>query len=366
MTKKIQFTKKSPFSKELKRRVDAYFQEQNLSPRDQPKMYLKTVIILSWTLASYALLLFGPAIVWFKFLMAASLGAAMAGVGFSIMHDGGHRSYSTKNWINRIAFFSLDMLGASSYIWNWKHNVFHHTYPNIVDHDDDLNVGVFGRLAPEQTHYKFHQYQHIYLWFLYGLLPAKWHLFDDFEKLYTGRMGVNSFPRPKGWDLFVFFSGKILFFTWAFVIPSMFYSFWVVCAFYLFATFIEGVLLAVVFQLAHCLEEADFPMPNEYNKIDDDFLIHQLHTTADFAPNNKLLSWYVGGLNFQVEHHLFPKVSHIHYPALAKIVEETCNDYGIQYHCHATFWGSLRSHYNWLVRLGKNAEQVAPSVAEPA
>ncbi|MCB9639439.1 MAG: acyl-CoA desaturase [Myxococcales bacterium] len=327
-------------------------------------MYLKTFILFLWLGSSYALLLSGRLSAWGACLVAVFLGVAMAGIGFNVMHDGGHRSYSKRDWINRWMFYSLDLLGGNSYYWNWKHNNLHHSYTNIDQHDTDLEVGPFGRLSPHQKHLWFHRFQHLYLWFLYGLLAIKWQLFDDFFNLAVGKVGNNPVPRPKGKDLIHLFLGKMLFYFFAFLLPMYFFPWQKVLALYVLASFVEGLILAVVFQMAHCLEEAEFLVPPKNNdRIQQDWFSHQLATTVNFAPSSRFLSWYCGGLNYQIEHHLFPKVSHIHYPALSSVVRETCEEYGIAYRSHRTLWASLRSHYRWLKRMGRPpaTPQMTPS-----
>jgi linoleoyl-CoA desaturase len=195
--------------------------------------------------------------------------------------------------------------------------------------------------------------QHLYLWLVYGLLPIKWQLLTDFRHIIIGRIGVHRFPRPKGWDLVVFIGGKVVFLLLAFVLPLMLHSFWTVIAFYLATTYVQGVLLAVVFQLAHCVEEADFPMPREdTGRMESAWAVHQVETTVDFARRNRLLSWFAGGLNFQIEHHLFPQICHVHYPRLAHLVESTCREFGLKYAEHKTLLSAIVSHFRWLRRMG--------------
>jgi linoleoyl-CoA desaturase len=278
----------------------------------------------------------------------------MAAIGFNIQHDGGHKAYSDRHWVNRLAAMTLDLLGGSSYVWDHKHNTVHHTYANITGHDDDIEVGVLARMSPHQPRYKFHRFQHWYLWLLYGGLPIKWQLFDDYYNIARKKIGNYGFARPKGKDLAIFIAGKAVFMSMAFFIPLMFHSFWVVVAFYVLANWVNGILLAIVFQLAHVVEEAEFPMPDEKTgKIETHWAVHQVMTTVDFARNNRFLSWYLGGLNFQVEHHLFPRICHVHYPKVSRIVENVCKDFGIPYNSHKSFAAGVASHFRWIRQMGQ-------------
>jgi linoleoyl-CoA desaturase len=319
-------------------------------------MYLKGAIIFSWFAVSYAVLVFLAGTWWLALAAAVSLGLAMAAVGFNIQHDAGHQAYSRRKWINKLLALTLDLLGGSSFVWAKKHNSVHHCFVNISGHDDDIDIGFFGRLTPHQKRLKFHRFQHIYLWFLYGLLPTKWQIYDDFRDVATGRIAGHRFQRPCGWDLATLIGGKLVFFSLALAIPLLVHPLWAVLLFYALASFVQGVTLSVVFQLAHCVEEADFPLPRpNAGRMEATWAVHQVETTVDFARGNRFLSWVIGGLNFQIEHHLFPRISHIHYPALAPLVEETCREFGVRYIAHQTFRASLASHYRWLRLLGSAA-----------
>lgn len=360
----LKFAAGDGFQRELRRRVQEYFERTGRSERDSPRMYLKTATILVWFAASYAALVFWSDAWWLGLPLAVSLGLSMAAIGFSIQHDGSHQSYSRYRWVNQLAALSLDMLGGSSFVWAKKHNSVHHTYANITGHDDDINIGLLGRLSPHQRRLRFHRLQHFYLWALYGLLPTKWQIYDDFRDVLRGHISGHRMGRPQGWQWVAFLGGKAVFFSLACVIPLLVHSWWSVLCFYLVASFAQGVTLSVVFQLAHCVEDADFPMPQaDSNRMETAWAVHQVETTVDFARENRLLSWLVGGLNYQIEHHLFPRICHIHYPALAPVVEATCREFGIRYVAYPTLRLGIASHYRWLKRMGQPAEESANPMA---
>jgi linoleoyl-CoA desaturase len=344
------------FHRELRRRVEQYFTRSARSPRDCPRMYLKTAVVLGWCAASYGLLVFFAGSWWWALSLAISLGLSMAAVGFNIQHDGGHQAYSSRPWINRLMARTLDLLGGSSYFWARKHNTIHHSYANITGHDDDIDLGLLGRLSPHQKRLKFHRFQHLYLWVLYGFLPTKWQVYDDFRDLAAGRVCGNRFARPKGWELAVFLGGKTLFFSLALVVPLLMHPAWAVLPLYITASFVQGVTLSVVFQLAHCVEGAAFPLPRQdTGRMETAWAVHQVGATVDFARGSRLLSWFIGGLNFQIEHHLFPRICHVHYSALAPLVEETCREFGLNYVAHETFMAGVASHFRWLRRMGMSS-----------
>lgn len=351
---RLKFGKDDGFHAELRRRVDEYFQRTGLQERDCPRMYLKTAVVMGGGALCYVLLVFAARTWWQALPLAVLLGLAMACIGFNVQHDGGHRAYSRRPWINKLASMTLDLIGGSSYIWHWQHAIFHHTYANITGHDSDIDLGALGRLTPHQKRYAFHRWQHFYIWPFYGLMAVSWQLFGDYHELVTGRVkNGHRFPRPKGWDLATLVAGKTLFLTLAFGIPLMNHRWWAVLFFYGVTSSVLGLVLSVVFQLAHCVEEAEFPLPREdTGRVEKAWAIHQVETTVDFARRSRLACWMLGGLNFQVEHHLFPRVCHIHYPALSKVVEATCREYGVRYLEHQTMFAGVVSHFRWLRRMG--------------
>jgi linoleoyl-CoA desaturase len=361
----LKFATDKGFHAEVDRRVLAYFESTGRSQKANTAMAVKTGVLLAWFVLSYVLLVFAAQTWWQAGLASLSLAMAMAGVGFSVQHDANHGAYSKSSAVNRGMGLTLDLLGASSYLWRFKHNVAHHTFTNLAGADDDINLAPFARVAPSQPHHAFHRAQHIYLWALYGFLMFKWHLVYDFKNLARGWVARSKFPRPKGWSLAELVAGKLFFFGWAVALPLVFHAWWVVLVFYAITSFVLGVLLSVVFQLAHCVEETDFPdVPVGAERLPVPWAVHQVQTTADFAPRNRLLTWYVGGLNFQIEHHLFPRMCHVHYPKIAGIVQGVCRELGVRYTSHASLGQALASHGRWLRRMGRSPSLgLRPTVA---
>jgi linoleoyl-CoA desaturase len=316
-------------------------------------MYGKTAIILTSFASSYALLVFVATAWWQALPFAVALGLTIVAIGFNVMHDANHEAYSDHRWLNRALGMTLDVVGGSSHFWRWKHNVFHHTFVNVVGYDTDINLVGLGRLTPHHRHAWFHRWQHFYVWFLYGAMVVKWHLYDDFRLLVTRRMAQHSVPRPRGSQWAVFIGGKLVFLSLAFAIPLLLHPAWAVAAGYLVTTVVVGVVLAVVFQLAHCVEHANFPTDLGAGRMATAWAIHQVETSVDFARDSRAACWLLGGLNFQIEHHLFPHICHVNYPAIAPLVERTCHEFGVQYKHNKTFLSALRSHYGWLRAMGR-------------
>jgi linoleoyl-CoA desaturase len=348
----LKFGSNNDFQVELRRRVDEFFSTTGRRKRDCPHMYLKTGIIVAIFAASYTSLVFFAQTWWQAVPLAMLLGLSIAGIGFNVQHDGGHQAYSNHAWVNSMMARTLDVLGGSSYLWRWKHGIFHHTYVNIAGHDTDIDLGALVRLSSRQKRFWVHRWQHFYLWCLYGLMAIQWHFIGDFREVIVGRIGDHRVPRPKGPDLAIFIAGKLVFFTWAFGIPLLFHPVWAVALFYTVATVVLGLVLSVVFQLAHCVEQAEFPLPQPGTaRIENAWAIHQVETAVDFARSSRLAAWLLGGLNFQIEHHLFPRICHVNYPAISSLVEETCREFGVKY-SDQSFPAGVASHFRWLRQMG--------------
>lgn len=349
------------FHADLKRAVDGYFTRTGRSPRGGPALALQGLLLLAWLGASWGLLVLGHPGPVAAVLLAVSCGLAVAGIGFDVMHDANHGSASTRRWANRLLGYSLDLIGGSSWLWRHKHNVLHHTWPNVAGLDTDGDAGAFLRLAPTQPLRRAHRWQWLYAWPLYGLFAMKWWLADDYRELVTGRIGGHPFARPRGWDLALALLGKAAFYGWAIVVPFALHATWAALGLWLLAAATAGLVLSTVFQLAHCVGDAAHPDARGGLALAEDWATHQVHATVDFARGNRLLGWYVGGLNFQVEHHLFPAVSHVHYRALSPLVEAVCRAHGVRFVARPTLGAALQANVRWLRALGRPPELAPPA-----
>ena len=362
---KLDFATDRTFENDVRRRVDEYFERSGRSRQASLRMYVKTGIILALFLASYLLLVFRATNAWQGLALAVALGLSVAGIGFNIAHDGGHGAYSKTARVNRLMAITMDLVGVSSYVWFWKHAVIHHRFVNITGYDTDIDLGLLARLSPHSPRLAFHRWQHIYLWFLYGFVAAKMQFVDDLKRVIRGRIGGHRFPRPRRRDVVILIAGKVVFLLWAFCIPLIFHPLGAVLFFYCVGVSVLGILLSVVFQLPHCVAQADFPVPEEETgRMKNPWAVHQAQVTLAFARKSRTVTWPLGGLNFHLEHHLFPTICSIHYPAITKIVEETCRDHGVKYAEHPTFRSGIASHYRWLKLMGTcgNVSEGQPGV----
>jgi linoleoyl-CoA desaturase len=327
-------------------------------------MFLKTGVSLAWLTSSYVILVFFSTSLIASIIAAVALAQGFVLVGFNVMHDGAHGSYSKRKRINRLMGFTLDLIGGSQMLWRQKHNLLHHTYTNINELDNDLHTSGLLRLSPQQPWYPWHRVQHLYAFPIYSLLTLSWITFNDFYRLFSGRLGDYKLRKPTTGDVSLFFLAKIFYFGYMVVLPSLFHPFKYVLIAFVGIHLIAGFTLSIVFQLAHTVQDNTFPQPDAHSgMIENEWAIHEVETTANFAPKNKLATWYLGGLNFQIEHHLFSRMCHIHYPAISRIVEQTCREFAISYICYPTVGSAIAAHYRFLKAMGGSRFLQSPLAA---
>jgi linoleoyl-CoA desaturase len=354
---KVTFNNKDKsFFNTLKSSVDQYFASQQIKKTGNWRLYSKTIILAPAAVILYSLLLFLPMPAFLAILLCSIMGFVVASIGFNVMHDACHGSYSSKSWVNETMALSSNLMGGNTYIWKFKHNIVHHTYTNIDGVDDDIALSPLMRQCASQKWLPPHRYQHIYGFILYAFTSLAWFFVMDFTKYFNRKVHTTPMTKMDTREHIIFWASKLLYAAIFVVIPIAVLGWlpWVIGFIALNLTL--GLTLAVVFQLAHVVEHTEFVHVDEnqdHMKIENEFAIHQVKTTANFAPRNKFISWYVGGLNYQVEHHLFPRISHVHYPAINKIVKQTCQQFGVKYNEFPTMQQAIASHYRMIRQLGK-------------
>ncbi|TYP91946.1 linoleoyl-CoA desaturase [Fodinibius salinus] len=348
---------KKNFSRELKERVDKYFEENNLSKHANTQMVAKTIILLTLYFGSYTLIMMESLSVGGMALLCFLMGIGMAGIGFSVSHDALHGAYSSNKYVNQFLGYTFDLMGANSYIWKITHNIIHHTYTNIYEHDEDLEVAEFIRLSPNAEHKTIHRLQHILAFFAYGFATLFWAFIKDYKYFFQSSLGPYEDKTHPAKEWITLGITKILYYGYMLVLPYILLpiTWWQLAIGFLIVHFTAGIILGVIFQLAHVVEETEHPTENEEGNIENAWMIHQIETTSDFAHDNDLLCWYIGGLNYQIEHHLFPQICSVHYPEISDIVRDMTQKYGLPYNYHETLGIAIKSHYNTLKEFGKPA-----------
>lgn len=340
----------------LRKNVDEYFKAQQLQPTGNARLYTKAAVIIIAYIACYVAALFLPVPMWIAGVLAGMLGVIQAFVGFNIMHDACHEAFSTNKKINYFFGLSMNALGSDAHMWRNKHNVLHHTYTNIDGADDDIAKTPLLRMCTSQPRFKAHKMQHIYLTFLYAISTLYWVLVKDFQHYFFGNGYAIETEKMKPLDHLMFWLTKIIYFGLYLALPIYVWGILPGIIGFVIMHALLGMVMSFVFQLAHVVENVEFEhATQEVTQIESEWAVHQIATTSDFAPNNPVVSWFLGGLNFQVIHHLFPRISHVHYPAIQKIVAKTCADYGVEYRFYPTMRAALASHFRHMKRLGQAA-----------
>jgi linoleoyl-CoA desaturase len=344
------------FWKTLRKNTTQYFKEKGISVKGNSNMVTKTIVMLALYLLPIVLLFTLQVNIWLGLVLLVLAGIGKAGIGMSVMHDGLHGSYSSKKWVNRLTGASMYLIGSNVFNWKIQHNIYHHAYTNLHGLDEDIQTRWIIRLCEHTPLKPIHKFQHIYALFLYSLMSLSM-LFGDITQLITyNKTGItrkhNASPTV---ELIKALSVKAIYLFVLIVLPLLFtdYAWWQVLVGFLIMHLVAGFILSIVFQMAHITEGAQQPIPSENTPTANSWAIHQLLTTSSFDRNSKLLNWYVGGLNFQIEHHLFPNICHIHYKELSVIVEQTANEFGIPYNLKPTLKAAFVSHVNRLKELGR-------------
>ena len=354
-------TGNTQFFATLNQRVNQYFKSNNISKHANTEMVIKTIFMLSLYLIPYALILGGVIqgnlALW---LTTIVMGLGMAGIGLSIMHDANHGAYSDKPWVNNLLGATLNLVGGHSFNWKVQHNVLHHTYTNVHEADEDISPRGVLRMAPGSPWKPMHRYQHLYAWFFYGLLTFVWILFKDFQRLTRyqrdGFVTRQKSTAAKEWSVLLL--TKAIYVIYICVIPmkvlDISFGTWFIG--FLTMHYISGFILAIIFQPAHVVDGTIYPVADDQGNLENNWAIHQMQTTTNFAMDSTWFSWYVGGLNFQVEHHLFPQICHIHYRKLAPILEATAKEFGVPYKKKKTFLDAVLDHAKMMKVLGASRE----------
>lgn len=344
------------FATAVRKNVNHYFREKGISIKGNLSMWFQTIAMLSFYIVPYILLLTLPMSNWAAILMVVFMGIGMAGIGMCVMHDAVHGSYSEKEWVNKMLGATMYLLGSNVLNWKIQHNILHHTYTNIEGQDEDIASRGPIRLSQHAPLKKIHHYQYIHAFFFYGLMTIS-KLTKDFTQLAAyNKAGITQqqHVNPTLEYLKMVFV-KVIYLLAIIGLPIMFteFTWWQVLIGFFIMHWTSGCILSTIFQMAHVVEGTEQPLPNAEGIIEGEWAVHELRTTSDFARNNLFLNWYIGGLNFQIEHHLFPNICHIHYRKIAPIVEKTAREFGFYYNLKPSFFDAIRSHVRRLKELGR-------------
>ena len=357
----VKFAPKSEdnFYEVMKREVTNYFHNKGINQHANTTMRWKTMMMLSLYFVPYFLILSGIAAVnvWIFYSMWLIMGIGIVGIGTGIMHDSNHGAYSGNKRVNRVLGGLLNFIGGYDRIWRIQHNILHHTYTNLDGLDDDIAGTILIRMCPHKKHLGIHRFQHVYAWLLYALMNLSWVLFKDFKLILRyhkeGLLKKEKVSLQRALTEVVIF--KLFYIGNIIVLPALLSGIPLgqLLFGFLLMHMVAGLALACIFQPAHVMETSSFPVPDDHRKMEESWAKHQLMNTTNFAPGNRLTTWFTGGLNYQIEHHLFPYICHIHYPGLSPIIKRVAERYGISYNVLPTFFKAIIEHGRMLRQLGK-------------
>ncbi len=347
---------KSHFYTTLKKRVDAYFVERDISRHGDGRMVLKTFVFLSAYIIPFILILIYKLPLVFSFPLWLIMGLAVSGIGMNIMHDANHGAYSENANVNKWLGYTLYLVGVGVKNWKFQHNVLHHTYTNVTGLDEDIRDRGVVKLSPHLVPGRPHRWQWLYAFFFYSILTLYWVTLKDFFQ-YRGfiKTGVNRQSASENRKMLAgLLLVKLFYFAIFFGVPVLFFKMPVleILSGFLIMHVTSGLILTIIFQLAHSVEGTAYPLPDSKGILRSEWAIHQLETTVNFSPGNKILTWYLGGLNYQIEHHLFPKICHVHYPEISSIIKQTAEEFGLKYLENPSFAVAFRSHVRSLKEFG--------------
>jgi len=349
----------SDFYPVLKRRVEAYVKEHDLN-RSSYVMYFKALLIVTcWFICYYYGMIQG------YFLAAVGLGFWHSHFGITISHDGNHGSFSKTPFLNQLAVRAIDIMGGSSIVWVHQHNIGHHPNSNRQgdschsegDQDDpDTRTGTpIIRMVPTMPYLWYHRWQHIYIWFLFCAVTTKWFYGDI--KAFSRKKYVNiEFYDTKPSDLVFLAFTKLLYITYVFIIPMYFHPISRALILVFLFSAMTSYNFVAMFSVNHLTENAFYPSDNIVNR---DWAQLQVLTTSNFAVGSALWTWLSGGLNYQIEHHLFPYICHVYLPEISPIIQQTLQEYNLPYTNFPTFVDAFTSHYQHLKGLSNPEDNCA-------
>lgn len=349
-------SRQKEFGMAVRRNVNNYFKEKGISTKGNATMYIKAIIMLSIYITPFVVLLSIPVGIWLALVFVILMGIGEAGIGMSVMHDAAHGAFSKKKWVNNVFSSTMYLLGSNTFNWKIQHNLWHHTFTNVYGFDTDIDTKGAIRLCQHAPLKRFHRLQYLYAFPFYGLMTLSKLVTDFVQLMKINKAGITTEQnRNPGTEMLKLIITKIIYFSVIIGLPLLLtdFNWWQILIGFAILHVTAGMIMSTVFQMAHVVEGTEQALPNAEGIIENEWVVHELRATSDFARNNLFLNWYIGGLNFQIEHHLFTNTCHIHYRKIAPIVEQTAREFGFPYNLKPTFIDALASHLRRLKTLGE-------------
>lgn len=344
------------FFTDVSKRTQAYFKETGQSGFINAKWWLKVVMIAVIIISSYTIMMtFGNGRPWVYIctIIPFTFGGLL--LGFNIAHDASHNALFRNKKYNYIFLRAFDLFGMSGYLWTLKHVRSHHKYTNIIGLDADIGQMKLIRLSPLTPILSHHRFQGLYAPLLYANFTIFLIYIKDFIMILSSEIGDQREIKHPWHEVLILIGSKVYYTFIAVGIPmlvldiapgTILLGFWV--AHMVTSTFAMMILLPV-----HLVDDTVFPMPDEEeNMIKNNWSVHQLDCTSDFAVNSSVVSWMAGGLNQHLAHHLCPTICHIHYGPLTKIIQEVAKEHKLDYKANS-WMGAIASHWRFLYKMGR-------------
>ncbi|MCO4771063.1 MAG: fatty acid desaturase [Deltaproteobacteria bacterium] len=269
-------------------------------------------------------------------------------------HDGSHDAVSSSPVTNHLVRSIFDLVGVSSYLWDYDHVQAHHGYPNVPGYDSNLRMYPGLRLDPQAPRRWYHRFQHLYAPLVYAHATIAKVLIADFANLRRDRIGaveVGAHPkRSLAWMLGL----KAVALLHIYVLPFVVLSdpAWQIALSMYVGNVLSGLLLGFIFQVTHTNELVQHPDLDARGRLPGGFAEHVLATTADFGVESRWLAHLTGGLNTHAVHHLLPTLSQVHLRDAASVLDEVCRESGVEYKRFPTWRAAIGSHFRALKALG--------------
>jgi linoleoyl-CoA desaturase len=356
------------FYRQVKLRADDYFRRTGKGRLADRSILLKATLFGSAIAGSYALILLHPCPLWTLLPLAFVFGIASLLMAINIGHDAAHHVlFRSKFWNNFVQGVSFALLGVSAYLWQMRHNKSHHIFPNVNGCDIDIDENPFLRLSPNQPWRRRFRFQHLYAPIAYVFVALHTVVWQDFVYLFKKRLANMKDIHHPPIQYVIFALCKLFYVGAVLAVP--------ICVLplpwqqtllgYLAMQAVASLLFVFLLIGTHFSDATEFPAVDAHGSLARTWAMHNLATACDWAPHSRVAHFFVGGVNAHASHHLFPAVSHAHYRALARIIEDTAAEYGVKYN-KLTLGGIVRSHFRFLRAMGRRPIELAATCSAPA
>lgn len=356
MENKIIFAREDQeFLSALNNRVNVYLQKSGADKYANSRVHLKAAVMFLCYLFCY-FLVYRTTTVLGLYTCFALMGPLTVFLALNIGHESAHNIFCRSKTLNSFFVHIFDFMGASSQIWKYKHVHTHHNHTNIHKVDLELEQPSIVRIFPQSAFKYFHRFQQYYMPFLYSIYTLIWFCVRDFKDFIMLHKKMSK-GRPKR-ELLFFVVSKLLFISRMIILPAMVLPFsWLqIITAFIICNVVASITVTFALISTHVGEHSHFPEPDANGLLAHSWVRHQFLTTSDFSRGSRVVTALYGGFNHHLTHHLYPYISHVHYPSISKIIQKVSDDYQIATHPQPTIVAAIASHFRFLGRRARNGE----------